>query len=135
MINIETLTEKELTRILTYSGFILVAFELVKSLIVNPIKAFYTNADFGEGLPFKSYEIDVLSQHKNQFEACLLYLRDFMKSIDSEDVLTIQSLRKHRNNLAHNLPSLLPKLNISDFQPILENTDKILFKLSGYLKK
>jgi len=38
-----------------------------------------------------------------EFQACLLYLRDFMKAIDSKDVLTIQGLRKHRNDLAHGL--------------------------------
>jgi hypothetical protein len=114
------------------SQFILVAFELVKSLIVNPIKAFYSDVTFGEGMPFKSYEEDILSRHKNQFEACLLYLRDFMEAIDSEDVLTIQSLRKHRNDLAHNLPGMLHKLDIEHHLPLLEKTNKVLFKLSNY---
>lgn len=132
MSDVENLTEEELTRALTYAGFILVAFELLKSMIVNPIKAFYQNMTFGKGMPFKSYEEDVLSRHKNQFEACLLYLRDFMEAIDSEDVLTIQALRKHRNDLAHDLPSMLNKLNIEDHLPLLEKTDRALFKLSNY---
>lgn len=132
MTNVENLTEEELTRALTYAGFILVAFELVKSLIVNPIKAFYSDVIFGEGMPFKSYEEDILSRHKNQFEACLLYLRDFMEAIDSEDMLIIQSLRKHRNDLAHNLSGMLHKLDIEHHLPLLEKTNKALFKLSNY---
>ena len=132
MDNVAKLTEEELTRALSYAGFILVAFELVKSLIVDPIKYFYKDATFGEGLEFKSYEEDVLFRHKNQFEACLLYLRDFMEAIDSEDVLTIQSLRKHRNDLAHDLPSMLHKLDIEQYIPLLEKTNKALFKLSNY---
>lgn len=132
MTNVESLTEEELTLMLSYAGFILVAFELVKSLIVNPIKAFYADITFSEGIPFKSYEEDVLSRHKNQFEACLLYLRDFMQSIDSEDVMTIQALRKHRNDLAHDLPNMLHNINIENHLLLLEKTDKALFKLSNY---
>lgn len=132
MTNVENLTEEELTRALSYAGFILVAYELVKSLIVNPIKAFYAYKTFGEGLPFKSFEEDVSYRHKNQFEACLLYLRDFMEAIDSEDVLTIQALRKHRNDLAHDLPNMLGNINIENNLSLLEKTDKALFKLSNY---
>ena len=132
MIRVAELTEEELTRSLAYAGFILVAFELVKSLIVKPIKALYSDVTFGEGMPFKTYEEDVLFRHKNEFEACLLYLRDFMEAIDSEDVLTIQSLRKHRNDLAHNLPGMLHKLDIEHHLPLLEKTNRALFKLSNY---
>ncbi len=86
MTNIVNLTEDELTRALTYAGFILVGFELVKSLIVNPIKGFYAHTTFGEGMSFKSLEEDVLFRHKNQFEGCLLYLRDFMEAINYSSV-------------------------------------------------
>ena len=132
MNNVENLTEEELTSVLTYAGFILVAFELVKGIIVNPIKAFYSNTSFSEGMLFKSYEEDVLSRHNNQFEACLLYLRDFMEAIDSEDVLTIQALRKHRNDLAHDLPNMLNSISIKDQLPLLSKIDKTLFALSNY---
>src|SRR5258706_3692023 len=103
MVTVESMTEEEVTRALAYAGLILVAFELVKTLIVNPIKIFYLNTTFGEGMPFKSYQEDVLSRHQNEFEACLLYLRDFMEAIDAEDVSAIQALRKHSNDLAHDL--------------------------------
>lgn len=132
MSKVENLTEEELTRALAYAGFILVAFELVKSLIVKPIKAFYRGVTFGKGLPFKSYEDDVLSRHKNEFEACLLYLRDFMKAIDSDDLLAIQGLRKHRNDLAHDLVNKLHDLEIESYVPLLEKANKALFKLSNY---
>ena len=64
MRDIAELTEEDLTRSLAYAGFVLVAYELVKSLIVGPIKAFYSNITFGPGMPFKTYESDVLSRHK-----------------------------------------------------------------------
>lgn len=55
-----------------------------------------------------------------------------MEAIDSEDVITIQSLRKHRNDLAHELPDMLNNFDINDYLPLLEKTDKALFKLSNY---
>lgn len=125
------LSEDDLTRSLAYAGFVLLAYELVRSLIVDPIKLFYRDTTFRSG-PFKSYESDVLSRHKNEFEACLLYLHDFMKAIDSDDVLAIQGLRKHRNELAHDLPSKLRRLDVDSYAPLLEKADKALFKLSNY---
>jgi len=125
------LSEDDLTRSLAYAGFVLLAYELVKSLIVDPIKLFYRDATFSSG-PFKTYKLDVLSRHKNEFEACLMYLRDFMKAIDSDDVLAIQGLRKHRNELAHDLPGTLRSLDVNSYAPLLDKADRALFKLSNY---
>ena len=125
------LSEDDLTRALAYAGLVLLAYELVKSLIISPIRLFYRDTDFTSG-PFKSYEEDVLSRHKNEFEACLLYLRDFMEVIDSDDVLAIQEFRKHRNEIAHDLPSKLKHLNIQSYAPLLKGADKALFKLSNH---
>ena len=43
MNSVSNLTEEETTQVLAYAGLILVAFELVRSLIIKPIKAFYAN--------------------------------------------------------------------------------------------
>lgn len=125
------LSEDDLTKSLAYAGFVLLAYELVKSLIVDPIKLFYRDTTFSSG-PFASYELDVKPRHKNEFEACLLYLRDFMQAIDSDDFLAIQGLRKHRNDLAHDLPEELKSMDVDSYAPLLEKTDKALFKLSNY---
>jgi len=129
---LEELSTEEVREALAYAGLVLVAFELVKSMIVKPIKFFYADVTFGEGMPFKSYDEDVLPRHRNEFEACLLYLRDFMEAINSEDLMTVQALRKHRNDLAHDLVARLPDLRLQDYQPLLENVDRTLFKLSNY---
>jgi hypothetical protein len=60
MPKVADLTEEDLTRSLAYVGFILLAYKLVKSLIVKPIKVFYSYTTLGAGMPFKSYEEDVL---------------------------------------------------------------------------
>lgn len=128
----EDLSEEELARRLAYAGLILLAFELTKSLVVNPIKLFYRDSTFGVGMSFKSYQEDVLSRDKSEFQACLLYLRDFVMAIDSDDLLAIQSLRGHRNDLAHNIPDKLPSLKIENYVPMLERATKALFKLSNH---
>ena len=132
MTSLEDLSTDELRDALAYAGLILLAFELVKSMIVNPIKSFYADVTFGDGLPFNSYDEDVLSRHRSEFEACLLYLRDFMEAITSEDFMTIRALRKHRNDLAHDLATRLPDLRPPDYQPLLEDADRTLFRLSNY---
>jgi hypothetical protein len=125
------LSETDLTKSLAYAGFVLLAYELAKSLIVEPIKLFYRDTTFRAG-PFKSYEVDVKARHKNEFEACLLYLRDVMQAIDNDDITAIQALRTHRNDLAHDLPNQLKRLNVDSYAPLLERADKALFKLSNY---
>ena len=114
MVQGEDLRPDVLARRLAYAGYVLVAYELVKSMIVSPIKAFYADTTFGQGMPFKSYDDDVRARHKNEFEACLLYLRDFMEALDADDVKTIQDLREHRNNVAHNLARKLPDLRLGE---------------------
>jgi len=113
---------------LAYAGYVLVAYELVKSMIVGPIKAFYADTTFGQGMPFKSYDEDVRSRHKNEFEACLLYLRDFMEALDADDVKTIQDLREHRNDLAHTLARKLPDLRLDEYQTLWSKVDRTLFQ-------
>jgi hypothetical protein len=132
MSRIAHLDDDKLTRSLAYAGYVLLAFELIKSLVVEPVKQFYAHTTFGAGMPFKSYAEDVAFRHKNEFEACLLYLRDFMQAIDSADFQAVQDLRKHRNDLAHKLPAVLPTLNIEDNLMMLEAAHKALFKLSNH---
>ena len=83
-------------------------------------------------MPFKSYDDDVRARHKNEFEACLLYLRDFMEALDADDVKTIQDLREHRNDLAHTLARKLPDLRLDEYQALWSKVDRTLFKLSNY---
>lgn len=124
--------EAQIWDALAYAGIVLVAHELVKSLIVEPVKSFYRDITFGPGMPFVSYEADVLSRHKNDFEACLLYLKDFMRAIDSEDVDAIQALRRHRNDIAHRLPERVEGLVIEDYAKLLQAAERALFKLSNH---
>lgn len=132
MQRLDLITEDQLTRSLAYAGYVLLAFEMVRSLVVKPLKVFYANVTFGPGMPFKSYEEDVRGRHKKEFEACLLYLRDFVEAIDAIDYQAILDLREHRNNLAHELPSHLLSLVSETSRDLLDAAHKVIFKISNY---
>jgi hypothetical protein len=123
--------ELELTKALSYTGYVLVAFELIREMIIGPIRMFYQDVHFING-PFKSYQDDVLQRHKNELEACLLYLKDFMQAIDEHDIETIQLLRQHRNDLTHNIPRLLHVDIISQNAELMMKVKNVVFKISNY---
>jgi hypothetical protein len=127
-----SLSPGELNRNLVHAGLILMAFELVKTLVVERVKAFYDGVTFGEGLPFKSYEHDVLSRHKHVFEASLLYLKDHFEAISADDLSAIQALREHRNDIAHHPPRLLPNMDQLESENMLSNARESLFRLSNF---
>ena len=66
MSKIKKLSSEEITQRLTYVGFVLVAFELVKSLIIAPIKFFYKDTTFTGSSLFHTYEQDVLSARQKR---------------------------------------------------------------------
>ena len=126
------LSSAEVNRNLVHAGLFLVAFELVRELIVKRVKGFYDGVTFGEGMPFKSYEEDVLARHKNIFEASLLYLRDHFEAISPEDLRAIQMLREHRNRIAHDLPRMLPCMDSIANDALLSSARNSLFRLSNF---
>ena len=56
-----------------------------------------------------------------------------MEAINDDDVKTILKLRHHRNEIAHELPKILPKLKIEEQYPLFREVSQTLFKLSNYL--
>jgi hypothetical protein len=128
----DKLSPSELNRNLVHAGLFLVAFELVRELVVKRVKGFYKGVTFGGGMPFKSYEHDVLARDKNVFEASLLYLRDHFQAISSEDLNVIQALREYRNRIAHELPHLLPSMDLAANEALLSRAREALFRLSNF---
>jgi hypothetical protein len=132
MTDFRDIPPEQVTRALTYAGFVMVGYELIKGMVVDPIKNFYSDTTFGNGMPFKSYKEDVRFRHKKEFEACLYYLCDFMEALNFDDVRTILEFRNHRNDMAHELPSRLSDLDIGNHEVLLEDVDHVIFKLSNY---
>ena len=55
-----------------------------------------------------------------------------MKALDADDVSTIQALREHRNDLAHNLATKLAILDFGEYTALWDKVDPMIFKLSNY---
>jgi len=94
-------------RTVTRAGMFLLAYEMLKSTIVDNVKDFYLSgiAD-GEFTYSPEYEKRVLSKSKHVFEASLLWLAEG-GAITREDITDIQKLREYRNTIAHEIPKVL----------------------------
>jgi hypothetical protein len=114
------------------AGLILLSFEILKNIVIKPIKCFYDRVTFSDNSPLKSYENDVLSRDKYEFKSCLLYLCDFMEAIKKEDISTIMELMEKRNDVAHELISTLEDFDFDEYYRIALATKDVLFKLSNF---
>ncbi|WP_018407581.1 hypothetical protein [Methylocystis rosea] len=117
---------------LSHAGLILLSFELLKKLVIERVKNFYANTFFGPGLPFKTYEHDVLARHRDVFEASLLYLRDHFDAISADEMDAIQEIRKYRNRIAHELPQLILDMDATQNELMLIKARTCLFRLSNF---
>jgi hypothetical protein len=83
------------------------AFEILKDSIVEDVRGFYTNG-FNEQGPTvgTEYKSKVLSKNKSPLYASLYWLREY-EAIDDEDLITFEKLKITRNQLAHQLFSVV----------------------------
>jgi len=129
---IEDMKPEDIRHHLTHVGLILLAFEVVKELVIVRVKNFYADIVFGDGVPFETYEDDVLARHKDVFEASLLYLRDHFEAISAEEMDAIQELRQYRNRIAHELPQLILDMVPAQNELMLAKARACLFRLSNF---
>jgi hypothetical protein len=114
---------------LILSALYLAAYELLKDSIVDRISGFFT-LDYQNDKPVvdKRYNDEVLSLHKDLLQASCMWLEQ-MGAITKDEVEEVEKIRKHRNEVAHELPRLLIdsglNLNIGYFVRIKELLEKI----------
>lgn len=90
------------SNILTASIFSM-AFEMLKSSIVDKVEDFFTSG-FNENGPVVSskYKRDVLSLNRSRLYASLQWLKD-VSAIDDSDVDKFEHIKKCRNELVHEM--------------------------------
>lgn len=77
------------------------AFEMFKDRVVEKPESFFTNGFNEEGLIVdEQYKTEVLSLSKSKLYASLLWFRK-MEAIEQTDLDIFDSIRKHRNEVAH----------------------------------
>jgi hypothetical protein len=88
---------------LMISALYLTAYELLRSAIIDNIKQFFL---FGGEVPDEQYKNEVTRVHKDLLHASCLWLQG-NNVITEEDLRKIENIRRHRNQIAHELPKLL----------------------------
>jgi hypothetical protein len=89
------------------ASIFLAAYETLRASVIDRIRDFFTyefNAN-GGGIS-DDYKSKVLSLDKSPLRASLLWLKE-MSAIGIADIELVDHIRKHRNELAHDLPKFL----------------------------
>lgn len=90
------------TNIITASIFSM-AFEMLKSSIIEKIEGFFTNGFNEDGMIVSpEYKEKVLSLNRSPLYASLKWLQD-MGAIDDEDLERFEHIKRYRNTLAHEM--------------------------------
>ena len=92
---------------LVRAGLLLVAFETLRGQLEHKLRGFFAD-DFQNfvALPSEEYRRQVLSRHKSSFVAAALWYVD-QGVLVAEDVPTLERIRSHRIDVAHELPNYL----------------------------
>lgn len=114
---------------LVLAALYLAAYELLKSAIIDNIRDFFS-FDFidGKPRPDPEYQTQVTKVHKDVFYASCLWLLQ-NEIIAEDEVEELKGIRRHRNQIAHELPRLLIdndfELNLDYFVRIHQLLHKI----------
>ncbi|MEM2111966.1 MAG: hypothetical protein QXX08_08855 [Candidatus Bathyarchaeia archaeon] len=114
---------------LILSSLYLAAYELMKDAIIDNIRNFFSfEYRDGKAIPDKQYKDEVTRVHNDiLYASCLWLQRNGV--ITENEVEEIQNIRKHRNQIAHELPKLLfdadLNFNVGYFLRIRELLEKI----------
>jgi len=108
-------------------GVYLVAFELLKSSVIERPRGFFL-LGIDELAEKTQYHAKVLIRDKSPFRASLLWFKE-MGAITDEDMTRVDALRQHRNSLVHEIPRFLSdpgsQVDIDLFGTMLELLAKI----------
>ena len=105
------------------------AFEMFKDQIIEKPKTFFSDGFDQNGLIINDrYKSEVLSKSKSPLYASLLWFKE-MEAIDDEDIEIFDGIRKHRNEVTHEIISFISdakkNLDIEKFQELAALLSKI----------
>jgi hypothetical protein len=105
------------------------AFEMLKGIIVDRIKGFFTLGFGPTGASVDpAYQTDVLAKNRSPLYASLEWFKE-QGAIDDQDLAKYERVKECRNELAHEIPRLLMNGFRNDFPKrfteIIELVDKI----------
>src|SRR5437773_1583793 len=127
-----SVSNEEMRRRLLAAAWFLVAYELLKSDIVERTKQFFRRGwDKTGPIVDPRYDSDVRALAKHSFDASLTWL-ERQGALSAAEVSAVQDVRKYRNRVAHNLFGLLMTPNESIDHAVLGETAILIKKLGRY---
>jgi hypothetical protein len=102
------LNPESLKQNLIRASIYITCWELLKESVIGRPKDFFTHkwSASGEGKPSPAYKTNVLSLHRDPLIASALWFRN-RQAVSDGDIELLKSLKKHRNEIAHELPKFL----------------------------
>lgn len=103
---------KRLRQNLLLGALYLATFEVLKSTVIDDLVSFFSFGDYQDGKPAKSerYKAELIrygfKQHRDRYRASCLWLKD-MQAVSAEEFDKLLKVRDHRNQIAHELPTVL----------------------------
>lgn len=117
--------DAEMLRInLTSCSLFICAFEMFRDTVISRPKTFFMDGfDKNGPITGEEYRNEVLSLDSNPFRASLRWFKK-MDALSSEDLDTIDRIRKHRNELTHEMVRFVTEseknLDVDLYQALIE---------------
>lgn len=130
---LDSQTPEETKALLLATSTILSSYEIVKTMVIGKTKfSFLIGAGSGGDKYSEKYQIDVLSRDNSPLISSAKYLAEHFEAINSADVDSIIALRSIRNNIAHDLPSVLLEHNLQALKSYVSKARDLVFKLDNF---
>ena len=108
------------------------AFEMFKRRVIEKPETFFTDGFDQNGLIVdERYKTDVLSKCKSRLYASLLWFKE-MGAIDNADIQIFDTIRKHRNEVVHELMDFLSNAKRNLDPNIFQNLVALLAKVEKW---
>jgi hypothetical protein len=105
--------QKRLRQNLLLGALYLATFEMLKTIVVGDLIGFFCFGDYDQdGNPLRTdrYRAELVrfgfKQHRDEYKAACLWLKH-MEAIEDEEYTRLLAIRAHRNQIAHELPTVL----------------------------
>jgi hypothetical protein len=132
---------KRLRQNLLLGALYLATFEMLRTIIIGDLISFFAFGVFGnfdqDGKPVRSdrYKSELakhgFKQHHDEYRAACLWLKH-MEAIDDEEVTKLLEIRAHRNQIAHELPTVLLDAKLEVNVELLVKARNFIHKLDRW---
>lgn len=114
------------------ASLFLAAYETLRNSVIEQIRSFFSSGFDEHGPTISSrYQSEVLSRHKSPLRASLLWLLD-MGVISNLDIDMVDHIRKHRNALAHDLPSFISTIDAQIDSELINSICALVTKIDRW---